>query len=150
MSGSIADDVLAIARSLLSRPPILILDEATSALDPESETIIQANMREIGRGRIVISVSHRLSTLVDAGVLEKRQYQDHPARFESRLTDMGRDFYRVLLALKQWGDTWLAEEEGPPVTLIHATCGHEVTPVLTCSHCGEAIGAGAIRSPGST
>mgnify|MGYP003330867736 CR=1 FL=1 len=60
---------LAIARSLLSRPPILILDEATSALDPESETIIQANMREIGRGRTVISVSHRLSTLVDADAI---------------------------------------------------------------------------------
>ncbi len=98
-------------------------------------------------GRSVLS--DRLCTLVDAGVLEKRQYRDHPARFEYRLTDMGRDFYQVLLALKQWGDTWLAEDEGPPVTLIHATCGHEVTPVLTCSHCGEAIAPQTIRSPGS-
>jgi len=102
----------------------------------------------LGIARNVLSV--RLSRLVDAGVLERRQYQDHPPRYEYRLTDMGRDFYQVLLALKQWGDTWLTEEEGPPVTLIHATCGHEVTPVLTCSHCGEAIGAQAIRSPGST
>lgn len=57
----------------------------------------------------------------------------HPARFEYRLTDMGRDYYQVLLALKQWGDTWLAEEEGPPVTLTHATCGLAVSLVLTCS-----------------
>jgi ATP-binding cassette, subfamily B, bacterial HlyB/CyaB len=57
---------LAIARSLLGRPPILILDEATSALDPESEAIVQANMARIIRGRTLISVSHRLSTLVGA------------------------------------------------------------------------------------
>ena len=57
---------LAIARSLLARPPILILDEATSALDPESEAIVQTNMTHIARGRTVIAVSHRLSTLVNA------------------------------------------------------------------------------------
>jgi ATP-binding cassette subfamily B protein len=60
---------MAIARSLLSRPPILILDEATSALDPESEAIVQANMAQIARGRTLISVSHRLSTLVAADVI---------------------------------------------------------------------------------
>jgi len=60
---------LAIARSLLGRPPILILDEATSALDPESEAIVQANMAHIARGRTLISVSHRLSTLVNADVI---------------------------------------------------------------------------------
>lgn len=92
-------------------------------------------------------LSDRLTTLIEAGVLEKRLYHTHPDRFEYRLTDMGRDYYQVLLALKQWGDTWLAEKEGPPVTLIHATCGHEVTPVLTCSACGEAIAPRTIKSP---
>jgi ATP-binding cassette subfamily B protein len=57
---------LAIARALLAHPPILILDEATSALDPESEAIVQANMGHMARGRTVIAVSHRLSTLVNA------------------------------------------------------------------------------------
>jgi ATP-binding cassette subfamily B protein len=60
---------LAIARALLAAPPILMLDEATSALDPESEAIIQANMEQIARGRTVIAVSHRLSTLVRSDVI---------------------------------------------------------------------------------
>jgi len=56
---------LAIARALLKDPRILIFDEATSALDPESEAIIQRNLKVIAKGRTVIIVSHRLSTLVD-------------------------------------------------------------------------------------
>ena len=54
---------LSIARALMRNPPILIFDEATSALDPDSEVIIQENMREIAAGRTVFIVSHRLSTL---------------------------------------------------------------------------------------
>ena len=54
---------LAIARALLKDPRILIFDEATSALDPESEAIIQKNLKVIANGRTVIIVSHRLSTL---------------------------------------------------------------------------------------
>ena len=54
---------LAIARALATNPPILILDEATSALDYESERIILSNMKEIVRGRTVIIVAHRLSTV---------------------------------------------------------------------------------------
>jgi ATP-binding cassette subfamily B protein len=54
---------LAIARALLTQPPILIFDEATSALDPESEAIVQRNMAAIGQGRTVIMVSHRLASL---------------------------------------------------------------------------------------
>ncbi|MBF0143104.1 MAG: peptidase domain-containing ABC transporter [Magnetococcales bacterium] len=57
---------LAIARAVLSQPPILIFDEATSALDPESEAIVQNNMNRIAQGRTVVMVSHRLATLMDA------------------------------------------------------------------------------------
>ena len=60
---------LAIARTLLTRPRVLILDEATSALDPDSEAIIQTNLAEIGRGRTLIIVSHRLSSLVNADAI---------------------------------------------------------------------------------
>ncbi|MFT7631646.1 MAG: subfamily B ATP-binding cassette protein HlyB/CyaB [Mariniblastus sp.] len=60
---------LAIARALLKDPRILIFDEATSALDPESESIIQTNLKTIADGRTVILVSHRLSTLTECDAI---------------------------------------------------------------------------------
>ena len=57
---------LAIARALLTNPPILIFDEATSALDPESEEVIRRNLKGIARGRTVLIVSHRLSIISHA------------------------------------------------------------------------------------
>ncbi|MEZ9449409.1 peptidase domain-containing ABC transporter [Vibrio splendidus] len=56
---------LAIARTLLSDPKIMILDEATSALDDESQALIQSNMANIAKGRTVITIAHRLSTVRD-------------------------------------------------------------------------------------
>lgn len=70
---------LAIARALLIDPKILLLDEATSALDAESEAIVNANLKKIAQGRTVISISHRLSMLVDADaiiVLERGKLYD--------------------------------------------------------------------------
>ena len=60
---------LAIARALLKDPRILIFDEATSALDPESEAIIQRNLNRIARGRTVVIVSHRLTTLTNCDAI---------------------------------------------------------------------------------
>jgi ATP-binding cassette, subfamily B, bacterial HlyB/CyaB len=70
---------LAIARALINDPRILILDEATSALDPESEALVNANLLRIARGRTMIIVSHRLSSLTECDqtlVLDKGQVMD--------------------------------------------------------------------------
>jgi len=56
---------LAIARAVIANPKLLILDEATSALDPESEALVNANLVRLGKGRTMVIVSHRLSSLVD-------------------------------------------------------------------------------------
>ena len=70
---------LAIARALILDPKILILDEATSALDPDSEAIVNENIRRIAQGRTVIVISHRLSSLVNSDailVLERGKVAD--------------------------------------------------------------------------
>jgi len=56
---------LAIARAVICDPKLMILDEATSALDPESEALVNANLQRIGKGRTMVIVSHRLSSLID-------------------------------------------------------------------------------------
>jgi ATP-binding cassette subfamily B protein len=57
---------VAIARTILKDPAILILDEATSALDSGTEAEIQDSLRAVGRGRTTLVIAHRLSTIVDA------------------------------------------------------------------------------------
>jgi ATP-binding cassette, subfamily B, bacterial HlyB/CyaB len=60
---------IAIARALIVDPKLMILDEATSALDPESEALVNANLKRIGSGRTMVIVSHRLASLVDCSAI---------------------------------------------------------------------------------
>jgi ABC-type transport system involved in Fe-S cluster assembly fused permease/ATPase subunit len=57
---------VAIARTLLKNPAILVFDEATSALDSKTEQLIQAELEEIARDRTTLVIAHRLSTIVNA------------------------------------------------------------------------------------
>jgi DNA-binding HxlR family transcriptional regulator len=90
----------------------------------------------------------RLKRLTDAGILERRPYQEHPARFEYALTEKGRDLYPVLIALLQWGDRHARNGSGdpPPRVLIHEACGNATHATLTCSHCSAEISASDART----
>jgi DNA-binding HxlR family transcriptional regulator len=91
--------------------------------------------RNTGAPRDILSA--RLRRLVAGGLLERRQYQERPARFEYRLTGPGRELLPVLLTLMQWGDRHLVEGE-PPLTYRHH-CGADLEPALVCGSCGEEV-----------
>ena len=65
------------------------------------------------------TLSSRLRTLVDAGLLERVPYARDPDRYEYRLTDAGRDLFPAIVTLMRWGDEHLAGPEGPPIVLRH-------------------------------
>ncbi len=90
-------------------------------------------------------LNQRLNHLVDAGVLEKVRYSEHPPRYDYRLTDKGRDLWPVLTAMRQWGDRHVAPD-GPPQQMTHKGCGEVADAVMVCSACGEPIGARDVRA----
>jgi len=96
-------------------------------------------------------LTQRLNHLVNRGVLRRVAYSDHPPRSEYRLTREGRDLWHVITAMRQWGDRWAAPD-GPPVQTRHPACGHIVTAVPVCSHCGEPLEVRSVAAepgPGS-
>ena len=93
---------VAIARTILKGPPILILDEATSALDSRTERDIQAALKAIAKGRTTLVIAHRLSTVVDAD--------------EIIVVDKGRIVERgthdsLLLRRGMYADMWNRQKE---------------------------------------
>ena len=96
---------VAIARTLLKNPPLLIFDEATSALDSANERAIQAELRSAAQGKTTLVVAHRLSTVVDAHqivVLEKGRIVERGAHAE--LLERGGVYARM----------WRLQHEGAP------------------------------------
>ncbi|GGI55375.1 ABCB family ABC transporter ATP-binding protein/permease [Oxalicibacterium solurbis] len=95
---------VAIARTLLKRPAILIFDEATSALDTRAEQAIQAQLKEIARSRTTLLIAHRLSTVIDA---EQILVLDH-GRIVERGTHM-----QLLAAEGLYAQMWMRQQVGP-------------------------------------
>jgi DNA-binding HxlR family transcriptional regulator len=87
------------------------------------------------------TLSARLRSMVDSGLLERVLYARDPDRYEYRLTDAGRELFGAAAMLMRWGDKHLAGPEGPPIVLRHHHCGEIAEPTLVCHECGEQITA---------
>lgn len=85
------------------------------------------------------TLSDRLAKLVESGVMVKQFYQDNPPRYEYVLTEMGRDFFPALATILAWGDKWLDNGGGAPVTLQHHNEGHAIATQVVCAQCGEPV-----------
>ncbi|MDE2583643.1 MAG: helix-turn-helix transcriptional regulator [Rhodospirillales bacterium] len=83
-------------------------------------------------------LTRRLNALVEAGLLERRRYQERPPRYEYVLTARGRDFHPVLLALLAWGNRHFAPE-GASVQIARADTGAPVEPMVVDRATGRRI-----------
>lgn len=82
------------------------------------------------------TLTSRLKSLLDHGILERQKYQETPARYEYRLTKKGRDLYPYILSVWDWETRWSVETHIPP-DLHHTTCDHKTRPVFRCRHCKD-------------
>ena len=90
--------------------------------------------RNTGAPRDILT--NRLRRLEEAGVLEKRPYQERPLRHSYVLTESGNELRPILLSLSQWGERWTAQVNA--VDWVH-TCGEVVDVTHTCRACGEEV-----------
>lgn len=92
---------VAIARTILKRPPILAFDEATSSLDSHSERIIQDAISDISKGQTSLVIAHRLSTIVDADLIVVMQHGQIVEQGTHELLLKQEDVYAQLWQLQQ-------------------------------------------------
>lgn len=122
---------VAIARTLLKHPAILIFDEATSALDSKSEQVIQAQLKEIAQNRTTLIIAHRLSTIADAAqilVLDK-------GRIVERGTHM-----QLLAADGAYAQMWMRQQARPDESLASPSGDIEGEP-------GDGVDKAATKLP---
>ena len=101
-------------------------------------------VERLGISRNVLT--NRLDTLVEAGLLERRAYDEARGRYDYVLTDKGRALWPVLTAIRQWGDEWLLGSGNEPLLLEHRDRGHRTTVRMTCDVCGEELDARSVRA----
>ena len=99
--------------------------------------------KRLGVARNVLQ--QRLERLIEFGVMEKSMYSEHPPRYDYRLTEKGRDLWPIINAMRQWGDQYSAPQ-GPPVRLLHRSCGNEATGIVVCSECGEVMNSDNVKA----
>jgi DNA-binding HxlR family transcriptional regulator len=99
---------------------------------------IQANT---GAPRDILTT--RLRRLEEAGVLERRQYQERPARFGYHLTAAGKELRPILLSLTAWGERWTPQVNA--YDWVHE-CGATLELTHTCKACGGEVTGGDVRS----
>ncbi len=90
-------------------------------------------------------LTKRLNGLVETGLLERRQYNDRPPRFEYLLTERGRDFRPVLQALLTWGNKHFAPE-GASVLIVNQETGQIAEPVMMDNVSGRPLSDPVFRS----
>ena len=98
-----------------------------------------ALVRNIGIATNVLS--QRLAHLTHHGILERRADPEDGRRWEYRLTPKGLALYPLTLGFIRWGDEWMNDGKGPPLTLIHRDCGKAFKPTMCCSVCGGPVSA---------
>jgi DNA-binding HxlR family transcriptional regulator len=81
-------------------------------------------------------LSNRMRRLVDTGFIRRVPYQDWPVRHAYELTEQGRDFYHMPIALMAWGRRWLGHSRAD-ATMTHIPCGQPAEPILGCLTCGD-------------
>jgi DNA-binding HxlR family transcriptional regulator len=85
-------------------------------------------------------IAARLKKLEADGLVKRRIYSKRPLRREYYLTEKGKAFYPVLLALRAWGETWCkSPNEGVAVSYIHKNCGKPAGLGPVCEGCGEPL-----------
>lgn len=93
--------------------------------------------RWLGIGRNILT--RRLSLLVDQGLLEKRRYQERPARYEYHLTGKGYDAVTVLVSMMSFGEKWYFDTGQTPIELFDRRTGARVRPALIDQNTGEPL-----------
>lgn len=84
----------------------------------------------------------RLRALETGGIITRRQYSEHPPRYEYELTEAGQELRPVLTTLRSWGDKWAVDS--PPSAFDHV-CGHELDTAVVCRHCGAEVEAADLK-----
>jgi DNA-binding HxlR family transcriptional regulator len=93
--------------------------------------------RSLGVPRAVLT--KRLDRLVADGLLIKVAYEEHPPRYEYRLTEKGRAFWDVLAAMWRWGADWLWGDKGAPLALYDRDTEQEVRPLVIDENTGNRL-----------